>query len=150
MDTVPPLDSAIATLGSQCSERHRTVVFIYGNQFTRARISEKKATYRCSGYRQTGCKAKAEFKPEDGIYVVVRPHKCRFGVAEAGTVLDVMEERKQRVDILVITEMACTARNIWDYVNQEFYVEAASDKATVGRVSRSLCACLTLGRLTSV
>ncbi|KAJ8519457.1 hypothetical protein ON010_g18074 [Phytophthora cinnamomi] len=95
-------------------DRYGTVIIRNDFQYTRARVSSKKITYRCSIYRRTGCKGKVEFNLLSSIFSNPVSHTCRDDAVTADVIIDVTSQMEAYVDELAISDLSTTAQRVWD------------------------------------
>ncbi|EGZ16350.1 hypothetical protein PHYSODRAFT_334539 [Phytophthora sojae] len=90
---------------------HRTVIQLNGHQYTKARESSRKISFRCSFYRRTpGCKGKVDYSFARDVFYNFTPHTCEGTGQAPSQYVDVTEEMKAEVDRLSILHLSHTAQ----------------------------------------
>ncbi|KAE9354289.1 hypothetical protein PF008_g4590 [Phytophthora fragariae] len=104
------------------STLHGTVIQIKGYQYTKARQSSRKISFRCSFYRRTsGCKGKVDFCLLREAFINFAPHTCGGGDRAPCRPVDVMDDMKAEVDRLAISNLSQTPLQIWGLVRDSFF-----------------------------
>ncbi|EGZ15906.1 hypothetical protein PHYSODRAFT_334111 [Phytophthora sojae] len=114
---------------------HRTVIQLNGHQYTKARESSRKISFRCSFYRRTpGCKGKVDYSFARDVFYNFTPHTCEGTGQAPSRYVDVTEEMKAEVDRLSIRHLSHTAQQISLAVREQLFVR--DDSAVVQGLTR--------------
>ncbi|KAH9154586.1 hypothetical protein AeRB84_003342 [Aphanomyces euteiches] len=106
----------------------RTKIFLGQYEMTRANITQRKITYRCSFYRSQKCRARLEYYSStmDYDYDTMVPHTClpprpvEFTEIASMSSISVISAMKRAVDTLA-TSTAKSPEQIWETLHAQFY-----------------------------
>ncbi|TYZ59909.1 hypothetical protein PybrP1_009222 [[Pythium] brassicae (nom. inval.)] len=103
---------------------HRTVFFFDDHRRTKVTETMHKISYRCSGFRRTGCRGKLSFTTENMTFAISTPHtfSAQSALPTAATrVEDVTVEMMEATDSLAVADLRLAALAVWSRISEQLY-----------------------------